>query len=93
MDSGTKKVGWIFMAFMLMSDQIGYGILCMPKVYTKLGYLGGTIAVLIVSALTTYTGLLLARIHKEYPDINSYERLFSRTFSPAAGKYAAVCIK
>lgn len=93
MDSSSKKVGWVFIAFMLMSDQIGYGILCMPKVYTKLGYIGGTIAVLAISSLTTYTGLLLAKIHREYPDINSYERLFSRTFSAPFGKYAAFCIK
>jgi amino acid permease len=91
--AASTTVGWKTMAFILMSDQIGFGVLSVPKAYTRLGYVGGTCAVLFLGALTTFTGLLLAKIRNRHPDIDCYQRLFSRTFNPSVGRYAAFCVK
>jgi Transmembrane amino acid transporter protein len=89
----AKKVGWMTMSFVLMSDQIGYGILSLPKAYANLGYIGGSCTVLLLGALTTYTGLLLAKIKHSNPHMKSYRQLFAETFSPTVGLYAALCVK
>jgi hypothetical protein len=91
--ASVRKVGWLTMSFVLMSDQIGYGILSLPKAYANLGYLGGSFAVLILGGLTTYTGLLLVRIRRDNPKMTSYRQLFGETFSPTVGAYASVCVK
>jgi Transmembrane amino acid transporter protein len=91
--ASVQEVGWLTMSFVLMSDQIGYGILSLPKAYANLGYLGGSFAVLLLGALTTYTGLLLVRIRRDNPKMTSYRQLFRETFSPTVGAYASVCVK
>jgi amino acid permease len=88
-----ENVGWVTMAFVLMSGQIGHGVLCVPSAYREMGYVGATLAILLLSAATTYTGLLLARIRKDRPDIASYQQLFTLAFSsPAVGQCAACCV-
>lgn len=71
-----------------MSDQIGYGILAMPSIYRRLGYVGATLAIVVLSASTTYTGLLLARIRKNRPEIDSYRALFTHFFNRRFGTFA-----
>lgn len=76
------------MACLLMSDQIGYGILAMPSVYRRLGYVGATVSILILSAVTTYTGILLTRIRSIRPEIDSYRALFTHFFNKKFGTVA-----
>lgn len=86
-------VGWVTMTFILMSDQIGYGVLCVPEAYRRLGYVGASTTILLLFAVTTYTGLLLSRIRKERPDITSYKKLFVYVFSnKVASTYASACV-
>jgi amino acid permease len=81
------------MACILMSDQLGYGVLCVPSAYRQLGYVGASVAILLLSAITTYTGLLLTRIRTERPDITSYKQLFGYVFNhPLASMYASACV-
>lgn len=81
------------MAFILMSDQIGYGILCVPAAYRQLGYIGGTAAILLLSAITTYTGLLITRMRKDNPTLSTYDQLFAHAFhSRTVGTYVSCCV-
>lgn len=92
MDSKTG-VGWVTMSFILMSDQIGYGVLVVPSAYRQLGYVGASVAILVISAITTYTGLLLCRIRREKPNITSYKLLFREVFTNGwASTYAAAAV-
>lgn len=75
-----------------MSDQIGYGILFLPNAYSKLGYIGGTLSILVLSGFTTYTGHLLVTLRKADPRITSYRTLFRLNFSDAIAGYAEACV-
>lgn len=92
MDS-KKGVGWVTMSFILMSDQIGYGVLVVPSAYRQLGYIGASAAILFLSVITTYTGLLLCRVRREKPNITSYKQLFREVFGNGwASGYASACV-
>lgn len=88
-----RGLGWVTMSFILMSDQIGYGVLVVPSAYRQLGYIGASVAILVLSAITTYTGLLLCRIRRAKPTITSYKLLFGEVFANKwASAYASVAV-
>lgn len=81
------------MAFILMSKQIGFGILSVPTAYRQLGYVGGTATILLLSATTTYTGHLITRMRKDNPTLSTYDQLFAHAFhSRTIGTYVSCCV-
>jgi amino acid permease len=48
------------------------GILSLPSVLATLGLVPGVVLILVLSALSTYSGLMLGEFHKKYPFVQNF---------------------
>lgn len=56
----------------LIAETVSLGILSLPSVMATLGLVPGLIVILILSGLSTYSGLVLAEFRNEYPHVQDF---------------------
>lgn len=55
-----------------MAETVSLGILSLPSVIATLGLAPGIIMILVMSLLSTYSGLMLGEFRKEYPFVENF---------------------
>lgn len=55
-----------------MAETVSLGILSLPSVLATVGLVPGIILICVISALATYSGLLLAEFRKQYPFVQNF---------------------
>ena len=56
----------------MVAETVSLGILSLPSVLATVGLVPGIILLCVVSALATYSGLLLAEFRKQYPFVQNF---------------------
>jgi amino acid permease len=59
-------------SLVLIAETVSLGILSLPSVLAAIGLIPGVICILILSVLSTYSGLMLGEFHKVYPDVQDF---------------------
>ncbi|CAO1633175.1 unnamed protein product [Parajaminaea phylloscopi] len=84
-----RGVSCIGAAFLVAKLQFGLGILGVPLTFHTLGLVPGIITLLILSAITSWTGVILGDFRNSHPDVQSIGdaafRLFGTPGREAAG--------
>ena len=57
---------------MLIAETVSLGILSLPSVLGAIGLIPGIICILVLSVLSTYSGLMLGEFHKMYPAVDNF---------------------
>ena len=57
---------------MLIAETVSLGILSLPSVLATVGLIPGVILILVMSALATYSGLILADFRRRYPFVQNF---------------------
>jgi hypothetical protein len=55
-----------------VAETVSLGILSLPSVLATVGLVPGIILLCVISALATYSGLLLAEFRKQYPFVQNF---------------------
>ncbi|CAG9990564.1 unnamed protein product [Clonostachys byssicola] len=67
-----KTLTWWQGGIVLAAETVSLGILSLPSVMASVGLVPGIILILILSALSTYSGLVLAEFREEYPHVQNF---------------------
>ncbi|KAM0330605.1 hypothetical protein ACHAQA_003554 [Verticillium albo-atrum] len=67
-----KTLHWLQGGIVLVAETVSLGILSLPSVLATVGLVPGVILICTVSALATYSGLLLADFRKQYPFVQNF---------------------
>ncbi|OLN81857.1 N amino acid transport system protein 7 [Colletotrichum chlorophyti] len=67
-----KTLHWLQGGIVLVAETVSLGILSLPSVLATVGLVPGVILICVVSALATYSGLLLADFRKQYPFVQNF---------------------
>ncbi|EEY19358.1 aromatic and neutral aliphatic amino acid permease [Verticillium alfalfae VaMs.102] len=67
-----KTLHWLQGGIVLVAETVSLGILSLPSVLATVGLVPGIILICTVSALATYSGLLLAEFRKQYPFVQNF---------------------
>ncbi|KAH7307985.1 aromatic and neutral aliphatic amino acid permease [Stachybotrys elegans] len=67
-----KTLTWWQGGIVLIAETVSLGILSLPSAMATLGLVPGIIMILVMSALTTYSGLMLGEFHRRYPFVQNF---------------------
>ncbi|KKY34346.1 putative aromatic and neutral aliphatic amino acid permease [Diaporthe ampelina] len=67
-----KTLHWLQGGILLVAETVSLGILSLPSVLATVGLVPGIILICVISALATYSGLLLAEFRKQYPFVQNF---------------------
>ncbi|CAH0051139.1 unnamed protein product [Clonostachys solani] len=67
-----KTLTWWQGGIVLAAETVSLGILSLPSVMASVGLVPGIILILIMSGLSTYSGLVLAEFREEYPHVQNF---------------------
>ncbi|KAK1702211.1 transmembrane amino acid transporter [Colletotrichum lupini] len=67
-----KTLHWLQAGIVLVAETVSLGILSLPSVLATVGLVPGVILICVISALATYSGLLLADFRKQYPFVQHF---------------------
>ncbi|POS72572.1 transmembrane amino acid transporter [Diaporthe helianthi] len=67
-----KTLHWLQGGVLLVAETVSLGILSLPSVLATVGLVPGIILLCVISALATYSGLLLAEFRKQYPFVQNF---------------------
>lgn len=67
-----KTLTWWQGGIVLIAETVSLGILSLPSVVATLGLIPGIVLILVMSALSTYSGLMLGEFQKEYPYVQNF---------------------
>ncbi|KAL0933502.1 N amino acid transport system protein 1 [Colletotrichum truncatum] len=67
-----KTLSWWQGGIVLIAETVSLGILSLPSVLATVGLVPGIILILIMSFLSTYSGVVLAEFRKEYPFVQNF---------------------
>ncbi|CAI0643637.1 unnamed protein product [Colletotrichum noveboracense] len=67
-----KTLHWLQGGIVLVAETVSLGILSLPSVLATVGLVPGVILICTISALATYSGLLLAEFRKQYPFVQHF---------------------
>ncbi|TQW00980.1 aromatic and neutral aliphatic amino acid permease [Cordyceps javanica] len=67
-----KTLSWWKGGIVLIAETVSLGILSLPSVIATLGLAPGIILILVMSFLSTYSGLMLGEFQKEYPYVENF---------------------
>ncbi|KAF6832940.1 amino acid transporter [Colletotrichum plurivorum] len=67
-----KTLHWLQGGIVLVAETVSLGILSLPSVLATVGLVPGIILICFMSALATYSGLLLADFRKQYPFVQNF---------------------
>ncbi|GAA5913732.1 hypothetical protein JCM6882_002328 [Rhodosporidiobolus microsporus] len=83
-----RSVGWVGTAVILLKSQLGTGILSIPSTFRVLGIIPGLICMLVIAAMTTWTGLVSGRFKLRHPEVYSINDAGTLMFGAAGGEIA-----
>ena len=83
--STKEKNSFTSSSLLLLADIVGSGVLAIPGAFAKLGWVLGTMFLLICAPLNLYTGILLARIRRHHPNATTYGALAHDIFGEYGG--------
>ncbi|GJC78266.1 N amino acid transport system protein [Colletotrichum liriopes] len=67
-----KTLTWWQGGIVLIAETVSLGILSLPSVLATVGLVPGIILILVMSFLSTYSGLVLAEFRNEYPFVQNF---------------------
>ncbi|KAK1621940.1 aromatic and neutral aliphatic amino acid permease [Colletotrichum phormii] len=67
-----KTLTWWQGGIVLIAETVSLGILSLPSVLATVGLIPGIILILVMSGLSTYSGLVLAEFRNEYPFVQNF---------------------
>ncbi|ATY63580.1 amino acid transporter, putative [Cordyceps militaris CM01] len=67
-----KSLSWWKGGIILIAETVSLGILSLPSVVATLGLAPGIVLILVMSFLSTYSGLMLGEFQKEYPFVENF---------------------
>ncbi|EJP68396.1 hypothetical protein MY4038_002372 [Beauveria bassiana] len=67
-----KTLSWWKGGIVLIAETVSLGILSLPSVIATLGLAPGIVLILVMSFLSTYSGLMLGEFQKEYPFVENF---------------------
>ncbi|KAK7414256.1 hypothetical protein QQX98_006853 [Neonectria punicea] len=67
-----KTLTWWQGSIVLIAETVSLGILSLPSVLATVGLVPGIILILILGALSTYSGLVLGEFHRAYPSVQNF---------------------
>ncbi|KAF6809725.1 amino acid transporter [Colletotrichum plurivorum] len=67
-----RTLTWWQGGIVLIAETVSLGILSLPSVLATVGLIPGIVLILFMSALSTYSGLVLAEFRKAYPFVQNF---------------------
>ncbi|KAF5024373.1 hypothetical protein F66182_3560 [Fusarium sp. NRRL 66182] len=67
-----KTLAWWQGGIILIAETVSLGILSLPSVLATVGLVPGIVLILVMSCLSTYSGLVLAEFRKAYPFVQNF---------------------
>ncbi|TQN70830.1 N amino acid transport system protein [Colletotrichum shisoi] len=67
-----KTLTWWQGGIVLIAETVSLGILSLPSVLATVGLVPGIVLILVMSLLSTYSGLVLAEFRNEYPFVQNF---------------------
>ncbi|EYB21239.1 hypothetical protein FG05_00136 [Fusarium graminearum] len=64
-----RAVGWIGTVALMMKTQIGLGVLSIPAVFDVLGIVPGIICLIVIAAITTWSGYMVGVFKRNHPQV------------------------
>ncbi|CAO1638365.1 unnamed protein product [Parajaminaea phylloscopi] len=89
-DVDFRGVTWQGAAFLLAKLQIGLGILGLPKTLATLGFVPGMIVLVVLSAITFWTGIIIGDFRNKHPGIHSIGDAAFMLFGKAGREFSGV---
>ena len=71
---------------LLLADVFGTGVLGLPHAAGRLGWILASCLLVLFGVVSTYAGILLARVHALYPEAHSYTRCAEETVGMFFGR-------
>ncbi|KAM0548830.1 hypothetical protein ACHAPJ_009686 [Fusarium lateritium] len=68
-----RALGWKGSIVVMLKTQIGLGILSIPKVFEVLGLIPGTICVIVVASMITWSNCIIGSFKLRHPDVYGIE--------------------
>lgn len=81
-------------ASLIIADVVGAGVLALSVAIARVGWLGGTVLIVVLMIMNVHISILMWRVRMQFPEIHSYVGMASMAFSKAADSHrkAMVCI-
>ncbi|CRK13265.1 hypothetical protein BN1723_009956 [Verticillium longisporum] len=67
-----KTLNWWQGGIVLIAETVSLGILSLPSVLATVGLVPGIVLILVMSALSTYSGVVLAEFRRAYPFVQNF---------------------
>ena len=77
-----RRSSWFQVAFLIIADIVGIGVLELAGNMRKLGWLPGILVIVCTFFPSLYTGFVLSRLERTYPNSLSYGELGRSAISP-----------
>ena len=76
---------------LLLKSQIGLGVLSVPSAFNTLGMAPGIIILLLVAAITTWTGYVIGTFKLNHPSVYNIDDAGGIMFGPIGREFLATC--
>mmetsp|Transcript_42205 Transcript_42205/g.78517 ORF Transcript_42205/g.78517 Transcript_42205/m.78517 type:complete len:464 (+) Transcript_42205:100-1491(+) len=73
----------ILTAGLLIADVVGAGVLALGSAVAQLGWLYGTVSILLMMAMNAHIMIMVWKVHCRFPGAHSFKELVSQTFAHA----------
>lgn len=84
--------GWFLTAMVCLGEMLGIGVLSMPSVFVRLGYVPALLFICLFGAFTWYSGSLYARLMAGRPRIKTLDQLAQATVGRAGRVVVALTV-
>ncbi|KAM5354735.1 hypothetical protein ACJ41O_001382 [Fusarium nematophilum] len=64
-----RAVGWVGTVALMMKTQVGLGVLSIPTVFDSLGLIPGIIVLIVIAAITTWSGYIVGTFKLRHPEV------------------------
>ncbi|KAA8496711.1 N amino acid transport system protein [Porphyridium purpureum] len=88
----TPHLGWVQLVFVMLAEVIGVGVLSLPRVFARLGWIPAFGINIAFFLLTSVTGMQIFRARNAHPEARSFPDMFEFCFGRTARFYAAACV-
>lgn len=76
---------------LLLKSQIGLGVLSVPSAFNTLGMAPGIIILILVAAITTWTGYEIGKFKLNHPTVYNIDDAGGIMFGPIGREFLATC--
>lgn len=85
-----RSVGWVAAIVLLLKSQIGLGVLSVPSAFNTLGMAPGIIILIVVAAITTWTGYVIGTFKLNHPEVYGIDDAGGIMFGRAGREFLAI---